>query len=126
MPRMVGVSSCSTTWRMWRRPSACTVASCFGESPMMLFTSVTLSFFATGYLLRVAFHGPPPRRIRGLQPLQPPERVHRRLQHRAHRAARDDPGPLRGRLEIHARGPEVSRDLAGDRRVLERYQQQIL
>src|SRR6185295_971871 len=113
MPRMVGVSSCSTTWRMWRRPSACTVPSCFGESPMMLFTRVTLSFFARGRLLPVAFHGPPPRRVGGLQPLQPPEGIHRRLQHvvrvvgaeclgedvlhprrlqhRSHRPARDDP-----------------------------------
>src|SRR5262245_29559155 len=123
MPRIVGVSSCSTVCRIRRRPSAFTVASCFGESPMMLLTSVTLSFLATGGLLAVV-SALAPGRVRGLQPLEPTERVDRGLEHvvrivRAERlgqdvldtgglqhgpdgAAGDDAGPLRGRLQIDA------------------------
>src|SRR5262245_35967558 len=53
MPRIVGVSSCSTTCLMWRSPSALTVASWVGDRPMRLLTSVSLSVFATGRLLPV-------------------------------------------------------------------------
>src|SRR6266478_2277174 len=148
MPRIVGVSSCSTWCRIRRRPRALTVASCVGDIPMMLRTSVTLSFFGTGRLLRVAVERPAPCRVRGLQPLEPAEGVHRRLQHvvrvvgteglgqdvlhprrlqhRPHRAARDDPGALRRRLQVHPRGAEVTGDLARDRGVLQRHLHQVL
>src|SRR5438034_5253191 len=68
---------------MRRRPNALTVASCFGESPMMLRTSVSLSFFCAthGLLLSHVTVGPPPGRMEILQTLDPPERVDRRLQH---------------------------------------------
>src|SRR6185503_12488378 len=148
IPWMVGVSSCSTVCRMWRSPSARTVASCLGLSPMMLFTSVTLSFLATGRLLPVTVQPAPAGRMQIELPLHAPERVDgrlehvvrvvrpqrlgehvldaRRLQHRPDRAARDDPGALRGRLHEDARGPELPGHLARDGGVLEGHEDQIL
>src|SRR5258705_12459317 len=121
---MVGVSSCSTVCRMWRSPSARTVASCFGLSPMMLLTSVTLSFLATGRLPAVAVHRAPAGRVQVELPLHAAERVDGRLehvvrgicpqrlgehlldpprlQHPPPRAARDDPGALGARLHADA------------------------
>src|ERR1700757_183834 len=98
-------------------PSALTVASCFGESPIRLLTRVTLSFFATGCLLAVAVRGPAPGAVRIEQPLEAAERgdgrlehgvrfvgaerlgqdvlASRRFQHGAHGAARDDARAVR-------------------------------
>src|SRR5215475_14912280 len=81
MPRIVGVSSCSTTCLMCRSPSAFTVASCFGESPMMLLTSVTLSLLATCRLLTITVRRAAPARVRSLQLLHAPKRVHGGLEH---------------------------------------------
>src|SRR5436190_1740398 len=50
----------------------------------------------------------------------------RRLEDRSHRAARDDAGALDGRLQEDAPGAEVARDLARNRRVLERHEDQVL
>src|SRR5262249_23281441 len=148
IPRMVGVSSCSTVWCMRRSPSAFTVASWVGESPIRLFTSVTLSFFATARLLAVTVYRPPPRTVRIQEPLEAAERVDgrlehvvrivgaerlgqdvldaRRLQHGADRAARDDARALRGRAQEHPRRAVVTRDLEGNGRVLEGHEDQIL
>src|SRR6267378_1242346 len=84
MPRIVGVSSCSTDWCMRRRPRAFTVASCLGLRPMMDFVRVILSFLpGTGRLLdTAAVHDAlAPRGVQILQPLDTTERVDRRLQH---------------------------------------------
>src|ERR1041385_1739306 len=110
-------------WLIRRSPSDFTVASCLGLMPMMLFVSVTLSFlFARGRLhpvtVRASSH-----RVQILEPLDPSERVDRRLEHVVrivgaerlrqdvldaggfedgpHSAARDDPGPGDGGLEEH-------------------------
>src|SRR5262249_3180322 len=147
MPRIVGVSSCSTTCLMCRSPSAFTVASCFGESPMMLLTSVTLSLLATCRLLTITVRRAAPARVRGLQLLHAPKRVHGGLEHvvrivraerfrehvlnsgglahRAHRPAGNDARTLSGRLEKYTRGAEVPGDLARNRRVLERHEHQV-
>src|SRR2546422_1276491 len=135
---------------MWRRPSALTVASCLGESPMRLRVSWSLSFLlATRRLL--------PRRnsiaaltggVQVLDALDPPQRVHGRLEHvvrvvgaqrlgedvlhagrlehRPHRAPGDDAGAGDGRLQHHPARAEVPGDLAGDRRLLERHENELL
>src|SRR5436309_2149408 len=46
LDQAVGVSSCTTDRLMRLRPSAFTVASCRGDSPMMLRVSVSLSLLA--------------------------------------------------------------------------------
>src|ERR1700752_772471 len=83
MPRINGVSSCVTDWCMRRSPRAFTVPSCLGLRPMMLLTSVSLSLLlgTDGLLHPVAVAPPPPRRVRGLQPVDPPERGDGGLQH---------------------------------------------
>jgi len=115
---------------------------------MMLLTSVTLSLLATCRLLTIAVRRPAPARVRSLQLLHAPKRVHGGLEHvvrivraerlrehvlnpgglehRTHRTARDDARTLSGRLQKYARGAEVSGDLAWDRRVLERHEDQVL
>src|SRR5712692_252861 len=50
----------------------------------------------------------------------------RRLQHRTDGAARDDARPWDGRLEEDAARAEVSGDLTGNRRLPERYEDQVL
>src|SRR5439155_2698477 len=148
IPRMLGVSSCSTTCLMWRSPGAFTVGSWFGDRSMVLLARVTLSLLATGCLLAVALGGLAPGRVRGLQLLHAAKGVHGgledvvrivgperlgedildagRLEHRANRAAGDDARSLRGGLEIDASGAEVADDLAGDGGVLERHEHQVL
>src|SRR5438552_1787828 len=83
MPRMVGVSSCSTTWCMRRRPRAFTVASCVGERPIIDLVSVTLSFLpGTGRLLHAAVGvALAPRGVQVLQSLDAAEGIDGRLQH---------------------------------------------
>src|SRR5215469_12081268 len=66
---------------MRRSPSAFTVASWVGESPIRLFTSVTLSFFATARLLAVTVYRPPPRAVRIQKPPEAAERVDGCLEH---------------------------------------------
>src|SRR5215470_17316603 len=83
MPRIVAVSSCETVWCIRRRPSAFTVASCLGDSPMIDLISVILSFLpGTGRLLHptairraLAANG-----VKILKPLDAAERVNRRLE----------------------------------------------
>src|ERR671922_570073 len=85
MPRTVGVSSCETDWCMRRRPSAFTVASCFGLRPMIDLVSVILSFLpGTDRLLHVvvgAVAALAPHGVQILQALDPSKGVDRRLQH---------------------------------------------
>src|SRR5262249_37570440 len=124
---------------MCRSPSAFTVASCVGDIPMMLLTSVILSALATGGLLPVALGRLPSCVVRPLQPLEAAEGIDRRLEdvvrvvgaeglgqdvlhpgcleHGPHGPARDDPGSLRGGAQQDPRRSEVTRDLAGNRRV---------
>src|SRR5262245_62687139 len=119
------------------RPSAFTVASCRGDSPMMLRVSVTLSLRAgTRGLLHdnVVAVAAPTSRVQVLQPLELAERVDGGLedvvrivraqrlrqdvldaggfQHGPHCAARDDAGAVGGRLVALAAGAEGSRYLA--------------
>src|SRR5437763_8273372 len=151
MPRTVAESSWLTDWRSRRSPSARTVASCLGERPIIDRVRVTLSFLSgTGNLLRGGDDAiaASPRRMQILQALDPAERVDRRLQHvvgivraeglrenvlharrledRPHGAARDDTRSGHRRLEEDTAGSEMPRDLAGDRRVLERDEDQVL
>src|SRR5213594_4277569 len=151
MPRTVTESSCITNWRMRRSPSALTVASCLGDSPMIERLRVTLSFLSgTDRLLdwsprAVAATA---RRVQVLQPLDPAQRVERGLEHvvrivgaerlredvlharrledGSHGTARDDAGARHRRLQKDPAGAEMPRDLAGDRRVLQRHEDQIL
>src|SRR2546426_5728430 len=112
--------------------------------------SVTLSLLlATSRLLhRGPVAAPPPHGVQIQQTLDLAERVEgrlqdvmgvvraqglredvldaRRLEDRSHRAARDDAGALDGRLQEDAPGAEVARDLARNRRVLERHEDQVL
>src|SRR5512132_1802205 len=113
---MVTVSSCMTWWCMRRSPSAFTVASWRGLSPMIERVRVILSFLlgTRGLLHHVALAAAPPRRVQVLQPLDPAQGVDgrlqdvvrvvraerlgedvlhpRRLEHRPHGAAGDDAG----------------------------------
>src|SRR6187397_1584231 len=110
MPRIIGVSSWDTCCHIRRSPRALTVPSCLGLSPMMLFTSVSLSLLlGTDRLLyQVTVATAPPDRVdRGLQDVVRvvrPQRLRQdvlhpgRLEHRAHGAAGDDPGARDGRL----------------------------
>src|SRR5437867_1387860 len=151
MPRTVTESSCITNWRMRRSPSALTVASCLGDSPMIERLRVTLSFLSgTDRLLdwsprAVAATA---RRVQVLQPLDPAQRVERGLEHvvrivgaerlredvlharrledRPHRAAGDDARAGDCGLQEHPAGAEVTGDLAGDRRILQRHEDQVL
>src|SRR5438128_4871817 len=115
---------------------------------MMLLTSVILRLLATGGLLPVTLGRLPSRVVRPLQPLEAAEGIDGRLEdivrivcaerlgqdvlhpgrleHGPNGPARDDPGALRGGAQENARRPEVTRDLAGNRRVLERHEDQIL
>src|SRR5207253_3844935 len=150
MPRMVGVSSCSTAWCMRRRPRAFTVASCVGERPMRDLVSVILSFLpGTGRLLHATVDDAlAPRGVQILKPLDATERVDGRLQHvvrivRAERlgedvldadslehgpygAARDDTRPRHRGLQEHAPAPEVPGGLDGNRRLAQGNEDQIL
>src|SRR6266566_4489102 len=151
MPRTDAESSWLTDWRIRRSPSARTVASCLGDRPIIDLVRVTLSFLSgTGHLLRggggaVAAS---PRRVQILESLDPPERVDGRLEHvvrvvraerlredvldargledRPHRAAGDDSGARHRRLQEDAAGAEVPGDLAGDRRLLQRHEDEVL
>src|SRR5439155_27144124 len=134
---------------MWRRPSARTVASCLGDRPMSERVSVTLSLLsATDRLLHQRAVATPPRRVQVLQALDPAQGVERGLEHvvrvirserlredvlharrledRPHGAPGDDARARHRRLEEDAPGAEVSGDLARDRRVLQRHEDQIL
>src|SRR5690242_20603127 len=148
--RTCGVSSWMTVWCIRRRPSAFTVASCLGLSPMIDRHSETLSLLlGTDRLLhQVAVAAAAAGGVQVLQPLDAPERVERgledvvrivrsqrlgqdvlntgRLQHRPHGAAGDDAGPRYRGLEEHPAGPEVAGDLAGDGGLLERHEDQVL
>src|SRR6266508_2059248 len=115
---------------------------------MMLWTSVTLRALATRTLRPIAITRLAPRVVCPLQPLEAAERVDGgledvvriigaqrlgqdvlnpgRFEHGAHGPARDDARALRGGATEDARRAEVARDLAGDRRVLERHEDQIL
>src|SRR3990167_829966 len=149
MPRTVAVSWCVTRWRMRLSPSARTVSSCFGERPIIERTSVILSvLLATSRLLRARAVPAAPHRVLVLQALDPPERVDRRLEDvvrvvraerlgqdvlharrledRPYRAPRDDARARDRGLEEHAPGAEVPRDLAGNRRVPERHEDEVL
>src|SRR5512139_1643263 len=53
MPRMAGVSSSSTVWRMRRRPRPRTVALCGVSAPRRPLTCVTLIFL--GEVISVSF-----------------------------------------------------------------------
>src|SRR5438034_469267 len=133
MPRIVGVSSWTTSRCIRRSPSAFTVASWRGDSPIRLRVSLMRSFLsATGRLLRStrAVVAPLARRVQILKSLDLAERVDgrlehvvrivgaeglgedvlhpRRLQHRTDGAARDDARPWDGRLEEDAARAEVS------------------
>src|SRR5262245_37155519 len=84
MPRIVAVSSCETVWCMRRSPSAFTVASCLGDSPMIDLVSVTLSFLpGTGRLLYAAAVGRTlaARSVQILKPLDAAKRVDGRFEH---------------------------------------------
>src|SRR5713101_1652696 len=115
---------------------------------MMLLTSAILRVLATGGLLPVALGRLPSRVVRPLQPLEAAEGIDGRLEdivrivcaerlgqdvlhpgrleHGPNGPTRDDPGALRGGAQENAGRPEVTRDLAGNRRVLERHEDQIL
>src|SRR5262245_9704598 len=83
MPRIVGVSSCETVWCMRRSPRAFTVASCVGDSPMIDFARVILSFLpGTGRLLHAAAirRALAARGVQILKPLDAAERVDGRFQ----------------------------------------------
>src|SRR5919198_2773650 len=152
MPRTVGVSSRETDWCMRRRPSAFTVASCFGLRPMIDLTSVILSFLpgtdrlldvVTGAVAALAAHG-----VQILKSLDPAEGVDGRLQHvvrvvraqglgedvlhagrlehRPHGAAGDDARARHRRLQEYPARAEVTRDLAGNGRLPQRHEDQIL
>src|SRR5689334_9845708 len=122
---------------MRRSPSAFTVASCLGDSPMIDRVSVILSFLpGTGRLLHAAaIRGAlAPRGVQILKALDPTKRVDRRLEHvvrvvRAERLREDvldagrlqhgtygtagnDAGARHGRLEKDPAGAEVPGDLA--------------
>src|SRR5882672_2840670 len=151
MPRTVAESSWLTECRIRRSPSARTVASCLGDRPIIDLVRVTLSFWSgTGHLLRRGGDAvaASPCRVQILKTLDPAQRVDRRLEHvvgvvraeglrenvlhagrledRAHGAARDDARARHGRLEENPAGAEMSGDLAGDRRLLEGDEDQIL
>src|SRR5262249_283041 len=143
MPRIVGVSSWVATSSRFLRPSALTVASWRGLRRMRLPVSVILSFLlgTRGLLYQIAVAAAPPRGVQILRSLDPLQRIDGglehvvgivgpqrlgqdvlhagRLQHRTHRAARNDARALHGGLEEHPARAEVPHDLAGDRRVLE-------
>src|SRR5688572_12823292 len=149
---MVGVSSCETDWCMRRRPRAFTVASCLGLRPMMDFVSVILSFLSgTDRLLHVVVRAVGALATYGVQilkSLDPAERVDGRLEdvvwivrsqglgqdvlhpgrleHRPHRATGNDARARHRRLQEHPTGAEVAGDLAGDGRVPEWHEDQIL
>src|SRR5687768_2414895 len=106
MPRTVAVSSCETDWCMRRRPSALTVASCFGLRPMIDLLSVILSLLpdTDGLLHAIALAALAAHGMQVLKALDAPERVDRRLQHvvgivRAQRLGQDvlDAGRLEDR-----------------------------
>src|SRR5262245_54248006 len=122
---------------MRRNPRAFTVASCWGLSPIRLFTRVTLSFLGTDGLLRHVAVGRAT--ANGLQILKSLDaaqgidggledvvRIVRaeglgedvldagRLEDRAHRPARDDARSGHRGLQEHPAGAEVAGDLAGD------------
>src|SRR5438128_4006466 len=151
IPRIVGVSSCTTDRLMRLRPSAFTVASCRGDSPMMLRVSVSLSLLAgTRGLLHgsVVAVAAPASGVQILESLELAKRVDGGLedvvrivrpqrlrqdvldadgfQHGPYRAAGNDAGARHRRLQEHAAGAEVSRDLARNRRLLERHEDQVL
>src|SRR6266571_3984596 len=134
---------------MRRSPSARTVASCLGDRPMSERVSVTLSVLSAND--RLLYHRavtPPPRRVQVLQALDPAQRVDRRLEHvvrvvgaerlredvlharrfedRPHRAAGDDSRARHRRLQEDPTGAEVTGDLARDRRLLQRHEDQVL
>src|SRR5262249_19258219 len=111
IPRIDGVSSCSTVARIFRRPRARSVFTWFGWSPIRLRTRVILSLLlGKGRLLRF-LRGLAAQRVEVLEPPHPLERVDGRLQdvvrvvgadrlgqdvldagrlqHRPHRATRD-------------------------------------
>src|SRR5438309_695611 len=139
MPRMSGVS-----WRMRSRPTLVrprprTVARWSSGWPLRLRTSFTRSaamlssslLLGTDLLQLLASHAR--HLVRAAQAAQAVQRgldhvvrIPRalrlgedvadphRLEHRAHRAARDDAGSLAGRLEQHAPGAEVTQHLVRD------------
>src|SRR6266446_94064 len=150
MPRTDGESSWRTECRTRRRPSARTVASCLGERPIIDLVKVTLSFLSgTGHLLRGGDDAvaASPCRVQILQALDPTERVDRRLEHvvgivraeglrenvlharrledRPDGAARDDARAGHRWLEEDPAGAEMPGDLAGDRRLLERDEDEV-
>src|SRR5262249_26045311 len=127
---------------MRRSPRAFTVASCLGDSPMVDFVSVILSFLpGTGRLLHAAAIGRALAAdgVQILKSLDTAERIDGRLQdivwivgaerlredvlnagrleHRPNGTARDDARPGHGGLEEHAPGAEVPGDLARNRRL---------
>src|SRR5262249_40979087 len=149
MPRIVSVSSCTTVWLMRRRPRAFTVASCLGLSPMIDLVRVSLSFLLdTAGVLREVPVTAPARRVQILKPLDPAQGVHGglehvvgivgaeglgqdvlasgRLQDGTHGAPGNDSRAGHGRLEEDPAGAEVTGDLAGNRRLLERHEDQVL
>src|SRR5215470_2349144 len=130
-------------------PSAFTVASCLGDRPMIERVSVTLSFLSgTDGLLHYGTVAATPRRVQILQSLDPAQRVDRGLEHVVrvvgaerlgqdvldarrledgpHGAARDDARARHRGLQEYPAGAEMPGDLAGDRRLLQRHEDQIL
>src|SRR5215470_18160676 len=123
MPRITGVSSCTTVARIRRRPSASSVRTWPGLSPIALRVCVTLSFLLDKDGLLRFLYTLPPEPLEVLELPDPPERVQgrlqhvvrivrtkrlgqdvldaRRFQHRAHRPARDQPRALGRRAQEH-------------------------
>src|SRR5262245_59865444 len=117
MPRITAVSSCTLVARIRRRPSACSVRTWPGRSPIELRRRVTLSFLLGKDGLLHFLRALPPEPLEILELPDPPEGVERRLQHivrvvraqslgqdvldaggfehRPDRAARDQTRPLR-------------------------------
>src|SRR5216683_362667 len=148
MPRMAGVS-----WRMRSRPTLVrprprTVARWSSGWPLRPRTSFTRSAISGSLLgadLLQLLAAQARHLLRAAQPAQAVQRrLHHvvrvpralrlgedvadphRLEHRAHRAARDDPGSLAGRLEQHAPGAEVTQHLVRDGVARERNLEEVL
>src|SRR5229473_3011753 len=148
MPRMAGVS-----WRMRSRPTLVrprprTVARWSSGWPLRPRTSFTRSAISGSLLgtdLLQLLAAQARHLLRAAQPAQAVQRrLHHvvrvpralrlgedvadphRLEHRAHRAARDDPGSLAGRLEQHAPGAEVAHHLVRDGVARERNLEEVL
>src|SRR5437588_4818293 len=132
MPRTAGVSTSSTVWLIFFRPSPCTVSRWRCLMPASPFRSRTLILFTEDFLdLLTAARRDLRGRAHRLQALRlrvyPVVRMGRaealgehvgdahHLEHRAHRAAGDDAGALHRRLHQH-----LGRAVPADDRVLQR------